>query len=245
MIKIYICEDIEEQRNRIRSLVKDIILEEKLDMTIEIASPNPMEILNKAKENDKDISLYFFDVDLNSNINGIDLASKIREFDQRGFIVFITTHGEMSYLTFTYKVEAMDYIIKDDYSNMAERIKECILEAKKRYLKSDEEEGKVFTIRKEDKVINVKYKDMLFFETSDTIHKIILHAINRQVEFYGKMKDIEETLDESFVRFHRAYVVNKNNISEIDRKNRIIHMINGEICYSSAKNLEKFYKGKF
>ena len=110
MIKIYICEDIEEQRNRIRSLVKDIILEEKLDMTIEIASPNPMEILNKAKENDKDISLYFFDVDLNSNINGIDLASKIREFDQRGFIVFITTHGEMSYLTFTYKVEAMDYI---------------------------------------------------------------------------------------------------------------------------------------
>ena len=153
MIKIYICEDIEEQRNRIRSLVKDIILEEKLDMTIEIASPNPMEILNKAKENDKDISLYFFDVDLNSNINGIDLASKIREFDQRGFIVFITTHGEMSYLTFTYKVEAMDYIIKDDYSNMAERIKECILEAKKRYLKSDEEEGKVFTIRKEDKVI--------------------------------------------------------------------------------------------
>ena len=57
MIKIYICEDIEEQRNRIRSLVKDIILEEKLDMTIEIASPNPMEILNKAKENDKDISL--------------------------------------------------------------------------------------------------------------------------------------------------------------------------------------------
>ena len=117
-------------------------------MTIEIASPNPMEILNKAKENDKDISLYFFDVDLNSNINGIDLASKIREFDQRGFIVFITTHGEMSYLTFTYKVEAMDYIIKDDYSNMAERIKECILEAKKRYLKSDEEEGKVFTYKK-------------------------------------------------------------------------------------------------
>ncbi|WPC43940.1 LytTR family DNA-binding domain-containing protein [Clostridium sp. JS66] len=240
MIKIYICEDIEEHRNRIRRIVKDIILEEELDMTIEIASPNPMEVLNKAKENDKDISLYFLDVGLNSDINGITLASKIREFDEKGFIVFVTTHGEMSYLTFTYKVEAMDYIIKDDYSNMAERIKQCILETKKRYLKSDEDDGEIFTIRKEDKVINVKYKDILFFETSDTIHKIILHAINRQVEFYGKMKDIEETLDERFIRFHRAYLVNKDNISEVDKKNRIIHMINGEICYSSAKNLENF-----
>ncbi|AKN29995.1 histidine kinase [Clostridium carboxidivorans P7] len=240
MIKIYICEDIEEHRNRIRGIVKDIILEEELDMTIEIASPNPMEVLNKAKENDKDVSLYFLDVGLNSDINGITLASKIREFDEKGFIVFVTTHGEMSYLTFTYKVEAMDYIIKDDYSNMAEKIKQCILETKKRYLKSDEDDGEIFTIRKEDKVINIKYKDILFFETSDTIHKIILHAINRQVEFYGKMKDIEETLDERFVRFHRAYLVNKDNISEIDKKNRIIHMVNGEICYSSAKNLENF-----
>lgn len=241
MIKIYICEDIEEQRNRIREIVKDIILEEKLDMTIEIASPNPMEVLNKAKENNKDTSLYFLDVGLNSNIDGITLASKIREFDEKGFIVFVTTHGEMSYLTFTYKVEAMDYIIKDDYSNMAERIRQCILETKKRYLKRDEDDGEIFTIRKEDKVINIKYKDILFFETSDTIHKILLHAVNRQVEFYGKMKDIEETLDERFVRFHRAYLVNKDNISEIGKKNRIIHMINGEICYSSAKNLENFY----
>ncbi|MGE5627934.1 MAG: LytR/AlgR family response regulator transcription factor [Solirubrobacterales bacterium] len=238
MIKIYICEDIEEQRNRIRSIVKDIILEEKLDMKIETASPNPLEVLNNAKENAKDVSLYFLDVDLKSHINGITLASKIREFDENGFIVFITTHEEMSYLTFTYKVEAMDYIIKEDYSNMSSRIKQCILEAEKRYLKSDGEAGEIFTIRKEDKVINIKYKDILFFETSDTIHKIILHAINRQVEFYGKMKDIEETLDNRFVRFHRAYLVNKNNISEIDKKNRIIHMVNGEICYSSAKSLE-------
>lgn len=244
MLKVFICEDNKEERERFSKIISDIILIENYDIELELVSSNPNELINHIANNDFS-GLYFLDIDLKSEINGIELAAKIRKYDSRGFIVFITTHAEMSYLTFIYKVEAMDYIIKDDYSNMAERIKECILEAKKRYLKSDEEEGKVFTIRKEDKVINVKYKDMLFFETSDTIHKIILHAINRQVEFYGKMKDIEETLDESFVRFHRAYLVNKNNISEIDRKNRIIHMINGEICYSSAKNLEKFYKGKF
>nr|WP_312890924.1 hypothetical protein [Clostridium thailandense] len=41
----------------------------------------------------------------------------------------------------------------------------------------------------------MKYKNILFFESSHTLHKIRLHEINRQVEFYGKIKDIEETLE--------------------------------------------------
>lgn len=47
-------------------------------------------------------------------MNGFELAQEIRKFDPRGFIIFITTHAELSYMTFTYKVEALDYIIKDD-----------------------------------------------------------------------------------------------------------------------------------
>ena len=50
--------------------------------------------------------IYFLDVDLKSDINGIKLGSKIREKDTRGFIIFTTTHLEMSYFAFKYKVEA-------------------------------------------------------------------------------------------------------------------------------------------
>ena len=34
----------------------------------------------------------------------------------------LRTHAEMSYLTFLYKVEAMDYIIKDNYKNISKRM---------------------------------------------------------------------------------------------------------------------------
>ena len=54
--------------------------------------------------------------DLGADINGINLGEEIRQLDPTGYIIFITTHAELSHLTFKYKVEALDYIIKDDFS---------------------------------------------------------------------------------------------------------------------------------
>ena len=78
----------------------------------------------------------------------------------------------------------------------------------------------------------------MFFETSETIHKVIIHAKDRSVEFYSKMKDIEDKLDNRFYRCHRSYLVNKNNISQIDKNKRLIIMENGERCLISPRLLK-------
>lgn len=234
MLKVYVCEDNIDQKNRIAGFIKDVIVFEGVDIDIVKISGNPYDILEKVKEKGE-TGLYFLDVDLKTDLNGIELASKIREYDPRGFIVFITTHAEMSYLTFTYKVEAMDYIIKENYDSIKQKIKECITNANKRYLNKETEKAKNFTIKSDDKIINIRFNDILFFETSDTIHKVKLHAINRQIEFYAQMKDIEPLLDERFIRCHRAYIVNKENISEVDKKNRVAYMVNGEECYVASR----------
>ncbi|WP_241960035.1 PfkB family carbohydrate kinase, partial [Staphylococcus gallinarum] len=41
------------------------------------------------------------------------LASEIRKHDPVGNIIFVTSHSELTYLTFVYKVAAMDFIFKD------------------------------------------------------------------------------------------------------------------------------------
>ncbi len=135
MLNIMICEDNIEQLIKIKRYIKDIIMIENFDMEIVLATSKPEDIISHLKKN-KISGLYFLDVDLNSNINGIKLAEIIREYDPRGFIVFVTTHAEMSYLTFIYKVEAMDYIIKDTIENVKQRIHECILNAQKSILQS-------------------------------------------------------------------------------------------------------------
>lgn len=238
MLKIFICEDNEEQRLKYEQIIKNIIMIENYDMNLQLSCGDPYEVIDYLKSNSSS-GIYFLDIDLHSDINGIHLAEKIREYDPRGFIIFVTTHAEMSYLTFLYKVEAMDYIIKDNYNNIQQRIAECIKNAHDKYSCKITDLQKVFSIKVNDKIINVDLDDIIFFETSSTIHKVNLHCKNRQVEFYGKMKDIEEMIDQRFCRCHNSFLINKDKVKEIDKKKRIVYMINDEECLISTRGIKK------
>lgn len=241
MFSVIICEDDPQQQIRIEKIIKDTILIEDLDMKISLISDNPNSVLEFLKRN-RDLNvLFFLDVDLNHEINGIELASKIREIDDQSKIVFVTTHDELSYLTFKYKVEALDYIIKDDIEGFDGRIKECMITAVNRYLQDNNSKKKKLKVKIGDKVRSFYYDDIMFFESSTTPHKIILHLDNSQFEYYASIKEISD-LDDSFFRCHRSYVVNKDNIESVDVATREITMKNGEVCYSSIRALTGLIK---
>lgn len=237
MLKVFICEDNKIQKNKFKNIIEKIISAKDYSIKIEKSTSNPYEILDYLKTN-KTCGIYFLDVNLNSDINGIQLAEQIRKYDPRGFIIFITSHAEMSYLTFLYKVEALDYIIKDNYNNISQRIEECLKNSIAKYDATCNNSEKFFSLKINDKIVNVNFNDIYYFETSSQIHKVILHSTNRQVEFYSKMKDIEKKLDERFCRCHNSFIVNKDKIQEIDKKNRIAHMVNGEDCLISTRGIK-------
>lgn len=70
--------------------------------------------------------------------------------------------------------------------------------ANERHLSNSGEAKKRFQIKNGDKVISEDYDNILFFETSSKLHKIIMHTDSRQVEFYGKLKEIKE-IDTGFI----------------------------------------------
>ena len=78
--------------------------------------------------------------------------------------------------------------------------------------------------------MTVSYDDIYFFETSNQIHKIILHGKNKVLEFHGQLKDIEPDLDYRFYRCHRSYIVNTNMIDHVDFTEMVIYLKNGESC---------------
>ncbi|EOH8714631.1 response regulator, partial [Enterococcus faecalis] len=110
MLSVIICEDNPKQRKRIETIIKNYIMIEDLDMELTLSTDDPQQVLEHVKDDPKQVRLYFFDVDLQHELSGIALAYEIRKIDNIGKIIFVTTHSEMSYLTFTYKIEAMDYI---------------------------------------------------------------------------------------------------------------------------------------
>lgn len=236
MIEIFVCEDDEKQLARNVDYINRYLMMEQLDMKITLATHDPEVLIDYVKK-EKVQGLYFLDVNLQHKMSGIVLGAEIRRYDPSGSIVFITTHAEMTYLTFMYKVEALDYIVKDDFTDLQQRIIDCIVTVNERYINENSVEHDKFQVQMGDKVISEEVQNVLFFETACTVHKIVMHTLTRSVEFYGKIKDIPIE-HPSFYRCHNSTVVNVDNIEKIDRKSRTIIMKNGATCFASVRYLK-------
>ncbi|MBU3157716.1 LytTR family DNA-binding domain-containing protein (plasmid) [Clostridium estertheticum] len=242
MLGIILCEDNEHQKKQIESIIKNELINLKINLEIELSTKKYEEVIAYVKSNKKRSFIYFLDVDLKDQISGIELAKIIRRYDSNGYIVFITSHSELSLLTFKYKVQALDYILKSDSKNIKKKISECILEACKDYDKNNIEKEDTITINLGNRINKFSLYDILFFETTSIAHKLRLHTLNGEFEFYGKLKELDVNLNSYFYKAHKSYVVNIANISSIDKHNHIIHFVNDETCFVSLMYLNGLIK---
>lgn len=79
MLRVMICEDNEVHRVKLKQIVENTILREKLDLDIVLATENPQEIISYIKEN-RSTGIYLLDVDLKNDINGIKLGEKLENW---------------------------------------------------------------------------------------------------------------------------------------------------------------------
>lgn len=203
-------------------------------MRIVQATSDPHDLLKEILTAEN-TGLFFLDIDLKSDMNGLSLAQRIRQIQPRCFIVFITSHSEMSFLTFQYKAEALDFIVKDNTEHVKAKIRDCLFDVSNKYTSLNNDITRTFTITQNEKRIVIDYNDIIYFETSSNIHKIILHSQKRIIEFTGQLKDIEQQLDYRFYRCHTSYIINKDNIADVDFKELLVHMSNGETCPISVR----------
>lgn len=238
MLDVYICEDVPAERKMIVRYIEAAILIHEYDMKIRVDASKPQEIIKQLKVS-KNTGIYFLDINLESEKNGLTLAEEIREYDPRGFIVFITAHSEMAFMTFQYKVEAMDFILKDRPDQIQGRIGECLENANRKYMNITRGAGKTITVAKGDKRLTLRQDDIIFFETSTSEHKLYVHTFNKSIEFFGKMKDLEAQAGDDFVRCHRSYLLNKKNIEEVDYAGKVIKMKNGMECPIAFRMLRR------
>ncbi len=237
---IVICEDDLVQLERVKKIIENYAMMEDNGMKVVLATTNPTDVSAFLETNTADC--YFFDIDLKHELTGITLGTKIREKDPIASLVYITTHAEMSYLTFIYKLAALDFIIKDDVDILKGKVLSTLKEAHRRYLKIGEQDNiQKLQIKTTGRTHNIDFQNIYFFEASPDSHKIILHLENEHIEFYGRLKNYEG-LHKDFYRCHKSFIVNKNKIANIDSKERIIFLDNGEVCYASARLIKGLIK---
>jgi len=242
MIPIFVCEDDKVQRKRLETVIKNYIMMEELDMEIVLSTANPYEVLDYVEKNSEESGFYFLDIDLNCEMDGIVLATKVRQLDTFGKIVFVTTHGELAISIFKHKIEALDYIVKDgDPEEIQSKVIQCIQTVHERQLNANSSKQQFFTAKVNGKTHLIPFHEIMFFETSVVRNRVDLHLENRELQFRGTLKSIEDS-SPLFIRVHSAVIVNKQNIKSIYRKGMELEMINGERCMLSVRGLKELKK---
>ena len=242
MLSLFICEDNLKHRERIETAALSYIADKAYDMKLALSTGSPTKLLDYLEQHPGIPGVYILDIDLQHEIDGIVLASKIRAHDAYGAIVFVTTHAELSYLTFQHKVEAMDYIVKDDTQNQSKRVQECIELAYQRYLDGDSPQKRRYQVRIGTQTHYVPFDEIIFFEShATTPGKLILRAKSDRFEFYDSLNEVSEISPE-FFRCHKSYVVNLRNIKRIDTRKMEVEMVNGSIVFVAVKKATELEK---
>ncbi|MGM0214738.1 LytR/AlgR family response regulator transcription factor [Enterococcus sp. AZ109] len=236
MMKVFICEDEAPLRELYRIHIHKKIMINELDAIIALSTDKPMYILDYLKQNRDTTGIYFLDIDLGNEMDGLTLAKEIRKYDTLGKIIFITTHDEMVPLTFKYKVEALDFIVKDSVESVQNAITECLDTVfAKQMIQPEKRQQYLIRAGKSERYVN--YKDILFFETSPKPHVLNVYTATGRISFYGAIKETAD-LGDNFERVHKSYVVNLDNVRSIDKEELELTMINGQRCAVSRKKLK-------
>ena len=168
---------------------------------------------------------------------GLEVAKQIRKNDPYANIVFFTTHSEYLPLTFQYQLAALDFIDKSlEGEDFQKRVESIILLTCKKIQSQNPEDA--FRIENAKTVIQVPFHDILYFETSDIVHKVILYTKEEQIEFYGSLSQIEKS-DPRLFKCHKSFLINPENIIKLDKSTGTVYFENGGVCYVSKLKLKK------
>ncbi|EGT4139343.1 response regulator transcription factor, partial [Clostridium perfringens] len=137
-------------------------------------------------------------------IDGIETSRILRNYGYEGIIIFLTESKKFAFDSF--KVEPLNYILKNDKSNRFDNI---FLKATEQvYRKSTKN---IITFSKpQNKIINLD--TIMYIETLNK--KVLFHKSYGEVEEVNcKFKDIAEKVEEhGFFRCHKSFIVNMNYV---------------------------------
>ena len=221
MLNIYVLEDHFIQQNRIEEVIHTILKKNNIKVGDFEVFDKPNQLLESITERGSH-QLFFLDIQIkNDTKKGLEVAKQIRKNDPYANIVFFTTHSEYLPLTFQYQLAALDFIDKSlEGEDFQKRVESIIL----------------LTCKKT--VIQVPFHDILYFETSDIVHKVILYTKEEQIEFYGSLSQIEKS-DPRLFKCHKSFLINPENIIKLDKSTGTAYFENGGVCYVSKLKLKK------
>lgn len=227
-MQIAICDDEKIILNEVAFMIRDIITEYGYDVkTFSFSSGE--ELLKKVEEEKVLYQIYVLDINL-CDINGIEIAKRIRNIDKNAIIIFLTSYQE--WMPDAFEVQAFNYILKPiERKKIEELIKKCLSYLNDRKV--------LYYFKQGNKLFSVPYNEIYYFESEK--RKVNVVTASSNYDYYDTISNIQKKLgEEIFVRTHASYFINMDYIRKFDGK--FIYLSNGKELPVSKTYIESFNK---
>lgn len=156
-------------------------------------------------ENNFPFQCVFLDIQM-KNMNGIECARKIRQYDKKIGIIFLSAIRD--YVFEGYEVGAIRYLLKPLEQEKCFELLDLVAE-------SVTKEPQYLLLNK----TKIDCEDILYIESYG--HYCSIHA-EKVIETKSSLSELLSKLPECFVQTHRSYVVNLAHVESVLKKNCLL-----------------------
>ena len=228
-MKLAICDD----EKRIRDIIAESVKEVSEKIEIEFYA-DAKGIVSASF----DCDILFLDIQM-PGIDGMGAARMLRSSGKKTVIVFVTALEDQVFNAFD--VGAFNYIVKPfTKAKIIEVFKRAVKQVEDQRLveaaiSEQDEAGRTITVKSGGTNTRVILSEVQYAEIYD--RRIILHMESSDdIEYYGRISDLENIAGKDFFRVHRAYLVNLGAVKSYDSK--YVHMSDADIPVARGKYQE-------
>ena len=202
-MRIAICDD----EKNIRELIANKVAKQYSDAEI-IFFQSGEELLLV----DESIDILFLDIQM-SGRDGMETARELRKKDKSVILVFVTAVEEFVFQAFD--VGAFNYIVKPiDDGKFSDVLHRAVDEWSSQNINEKEPEERYVLINNSGVHTKVILDEIVYAEVFN--RKVVIHKLDGEIEYYGKMSDLESLAGDSFFRPHRSYLINFKYVEKYD-----------------------------
>jgi len=207
-MRIAIVEDEKKYADIIREYIERYKLESDIDCQ-SVWFQNGLDFIN---DYHPIYDLIFMDIKM-PHMDGIEVAKKLRQFDEEVVLIFVTNMAQFAIRG--YEVHALDFILKPvKYFDFIMKLNKAVQFCQKN-------QDIQINIDMGDYIRKVSVRDIYYVEVIN--HFLIYHVKDQTYKSYGQLKKLEEDLrDANFVKCNNCYLVNLRNVVEVHTNSIVV-----------------------
>lgn len=218
MLNFIICDDIRKDREMIESIVSKYMMKNQLEYKTHVFKDYDDKFLKIVNEK-MPFKIYILDIETPTR-SGIDIARIIRHKDVDSVLIFLTGHEELG-----------NIVIKNDFVFLSfiNKFDNC----ENRLIKALDKSLKMFKVRKTIRfkdngiLYSIPLDDILYITRDSIDRKCIIVTDYNEFKIGKNLNQIEEMLNDDFVKTHRACLMNKKRITSFNKAKRTVTFDNG------------------